>query len=167
VFFLGGLPAADDAEATLRRNLITLQSSDVDRPAGATTIQGMLLIAKQQDMRLEDGELGLADAPLAEGDRIGPFFNFNSIRLERTAADTGDGYKMLFAPLIIELDNATGYVDDLIGWDFIVVVDNPAVLGTGSPSIPYEGTHVLYQDIFIPTATDPYSFTRDPQSSGL
>jgi hypothetical protein len=32
---------------------------------------------------------------------------------------------------------------------------------------PYEGAHALYQDIVIPTQTDPFAFTQDGRSSGL
>jgi hypothetical protein len=110
-----------------RRNLVTTHSFDLDRP-GSTS----------------------------EQDRVGPFFEFTSKRLQPSAAGGGSTFKILFATQTLEIDPADGDASGIT-----VVLQRLA-----NPSIPYEGTHVLYQDIFIPAA-EPIALARDAKSSGM
>jgi hypothetical protein len=68
-------------------------------------------------------------------DRVGPFFEFKSNRLPPSEADDGRKYKMLVAPLVLEPDGIITFRDP----------NDPSDAGG-----TYEGTHVLYQDVFIP-----------------
>jgi hypothetical protein len=135
--------SVDESASVRRRNHVTTHSFDLDRPGSAAEVQ----------------------------DRVGPFYQFTSSRLQPSAAADGTRYKPLFAALILELDNAQVPPDDLVGWDFAPSAGSaagPSVLlqRLANPSIPYEGAHVLYQDVFIPAA-EPIALARDPQSSGM
>ena len=61
-----------------------------------------------------------------------------SADVDPPAVPDGRHLKMLFAALVLELD-----------------------------APPAAGTHLLYQDIFIPATSDPFGFARDGRASGL
>ena len=100
------LPGSDADLA--RRNLVTTLSMDIGRPGDLDQVQSALLIAKQRALRSAEGELELTADPIAEQDRVGPFFEFKGNRLSAAVAEDGRKYKMLFAPLILESQQAGG-----------------------------------------------------------
>jgi hypothetical protein len=82
-------------------------------------------------------------SPSADEGRVGPFFNFQGRRLDPSAADGAPGPSILLRRLA-----------------------NPSLPDGGT----YAGTHILYQDIFIPAATGegagPYVFAQDGRATG-
>jgi hypothetical protein len=122
VFLSGGIPSAAE---------------------GAGHLRGWLLVAKQRAARDT-----LPPPSPTGGERIGPFFQFKSDRLVRpdlagTGENPADGrkFKMLVAPLVLELDNAQSFPDDLVGWNFV----NGSSAGVSGP----------------------YLFAQDGRSSGM
>ena len=156
VFFLGAVPSESlPNDWVFGTELPKAHSSE---------LQGWLLIAKQQ---AGDGDPGLTEEPSVA--RINPNlidadFNFDAVDSPHTSSAAGDGraYKMLFAPLVIDLDNRGDTRD----------ASAPTILlqRLANPTIPDAGTHVLYQDIVIPPqaggSEGPFVFAQDPRSTG-
>ena len=73
-------------------------------------------------------------------DRVGPFFEFKGSGLSTSDAESQVESKTLVALSFPQPDDASGFRDDLVGWDFVFSA--------------------------IQTS-DPYSFTRDGRASGM
>jgi hypothetical protein len=130
-----GTPDPDDAELH-RRNQVTLLSMDLDRPGsapadagGASQIQQWLLVAKQRASEPGDGYAG---SHARYQDIFVPVAVDPS---DPSAANDGRKYKMLVAPLIIELDGAAGGCDSIwidLGYPVMVAGDGRDVAAADS-----------------------------------